>query len=454
VLFGIGGLLLATIVAVVAISFGVALLIASPANPRMTVAEARDALHGEAGGQELGLRWSLWTTPPLERSNGRSSLAVGALAAALGLPEDRVRVRVRDGGRAGTPQLIAFAPGQQVGNRPLAEPARFRDLLNNPRLRPALLSAGLKMPIAAAAVRQRDGQWLLVEPPSSSSTVWRLRLLIACGLSALLLAPLAWLAARRLTQPIRALADYARGTGIGGHPFDSLDGPREVHEAAAAIADMRLRLQEKSTQQTRMLAAVAHDLRTPLTGLRIRAETAPEGERRRMVADISRMEAMIAQVLTYASEEQADEPPERIDLAALAEQVVDEAREGRRPVTWHPHPPLFIFAAPLSLHRALANLVDNAVRYGDEAEVSVALDEGFAVATVADRGPGLPAELLNRVQEPFFRAETSRSLQTGGVGLGLSIATDVIQRYGGTLILGNRAGGGLIAEVRLPLATL
>jgi signal transduction histidine kinase len=455
VLFRVGGLVLGTIAAVVAISFGVALLIASPANPRMTVAEARDALVSAAGASELGLTRSLSRNAPFEPAAGGAALASSALAQALNLPEERVRVRARWERHGGAARVVRFVDGRAAGGERLGGPANLRDLLANPQLRQPLLSSALRMSVAAASVRQGDGRWLTVEPRSPASAVWRLRLLVAFGLSALLLAPLAWLAARRMTQPIRALADYARAAELGGEPFDSPDeGPREVREAATAIADMRLRLQKKSAEQTRMLAAVAHDLRTPLTGLRLRAETAPEEERRKMADDIARMEAMIAQVLAYASEGQGDEQPERIDLSLLVEQVAEEARQRGGAVDWRAHPPVFVSGAPLSLERAFANLIDNALRYAGAARVSLAVEGELALVTVADRGPGLPPELTERVKEPFYRAEGSRSLRTGGVGLGLTIARDSVERHGGSLVLRNRGGGGLAAEVRLPLATL
>jgi signal transduction histidine kinase len=448
----IGALLLAAIVAVTAISFGAALLIASPNPPRMTAAAARDGLLGADGARAAGLRRTSWTSPPLPPSSAAGVLPAGAIADALHLPAGAVRVRMGEGGRLrGGPMLSVTGPSGSRTQR-LSYPSEVEGLIGDPWLKGPLLSAALRMPLLAAAMRQPDGRWLMVEPAASPPSVWRLRLLAALAASAMLLAPLAWLAARRLTRPIRALADYARGAELDGTGDDPpATGPREVREAAAAIADMRARLEGQAAERSRMLAAVAHDLRTPLTGLRLRAETAPPEERRRMAADIARMDKMIAQVLAFASAEHGEEARERVDLAALMAQAAEEAEGHGRPVRFIPHPALPAAASPTSLYRALANLIDNAVRYGGEAELSLAREEGWAILRVADRGPGLPDDLLERVQLPFFRAEGSRNEETGGVGLGLAIARAVAERHEGRLVLRNRAGGGLVAELRLPL---
>jgi len=171
-----------------------------------------------------------------------------------------------------------------------------------------------------------------------------------------------------------------------------------------------------------------------------------------MAEDIARMETMIAQILAYTSGESADERREMVDLTGLAERVTVEARERGGSACFRSSVQLFVHAGPLGLHRALTNLVENALRYGGSAEVGVHRGEDCAVVEIADKGPGLAPDLLERVLEPFFRADPSRSSATGGTGLGLTIAKDVVERHEGRLVLRNAESGGLVAELRLPLA--
>jgi signal transduction histidine kinase len=214
---------------------------------------------------------------------------------------------------------------------------------------------------------------------------------------------------------------------------------------------MQERLRAYVEGRTAMLAAIAHDLRTPLTGLRLRAEAAPEPERSRMAADIARMDAMITQVLAFAHGEQAREVHEALDLAAIGRDCTTDAAELGLHATFEADGPLPVVGEPISLRRAIANLVDNAVRYGGAARVTAAREGGQALILVEDNGPGLPEADLQRVLEPFTRLEPSRSRDTGGVGLGLATAQGVARSHGGTLTLANRAGGGLAARLALPL---
>jgi signal transduction histidine kinase len=190
-------------------------------------------------------------------------------------------------------------------------------------------------------------------------------------------------------------------------------------------------------------------MRTPLTGLRLRAETAPPEERERMAADIARMEKMIGQVIAYSSGEKSEEPHEPFDLDAMVEECAMDARAQGQDVTFRPGGEVEISGAPLSLIRAVRNLLDNTHRYAGACEVRVEADADWASVVVEDHGPGLPEDLLDKVQEPFFRAETSRNRVTGGTGLGLAIVGTIARQHGGKLTLTNRPGGGLRAEFRI-----
>jgi signal transduction histidine kinase len=311
------------------------------------------------------------------------------------------------------------------------------------------------LPPFSAAVRQPDGRWLAVTPREPILSAWRLQMLTAFLLSAALVAPFAWLVGRRITRPIRALAEAAARIQLWESEAAPLDGPREVRAAATAMNRMRDRLAGEAVERTRMLAAVAHDLRNPLTGLRLRAEAADEPARGRMVADIERMERMIAEVLDYARGREIGEARTIEDPAALLGAIVDEARERGQPVAAAPMPAgLAIEADREGLRRALVNLVDNAIRYAGSAFLALR-DEGDILALVVeDDGPGIAESEIGRLVEPFQRLENSRSRATGGAGLGLSIANDVAGRHGGSLRLANRPEGGLSAEIRLPKAVL
>jgi signal transduction histidine kinase len=261
-----------------------------------------------------------------------------------------------------------------------------------------------------------------------------------------------WLAARRITRPIRALAEAAARGQLDVAASAPEEGPAEVRAAAAAINAMRDRLASHASERTRILAAVAHDLRNPLTGLRLRAEAAEEPTRGQMIADIDRMGAMINQMLDYVRGRELDEDRSRVDasewLRACAE---DSVERGEDVEIAGPLPHLMVNVSRESLRRALINIIDNAVRYGRRARLSLRSNGDWAILAVADEGPGIDPADIPRLLEPFQRLERSRSRETGGAGLGLAIAQDFAKRHGGSLRLTNRADGGLLAELQLPL---
>lgn len=319
------------------------------------------------------------------------------------------------------------------------------------RVRAALATAGLRLPAFELAVREADGSWQVVGTADPGRGQWRRQVLLALALGALLIAPLAWWMARRLTQPLRRLAVVSAGMDLGGDgPPVPIEGASEVRMLARAIADAQQRLRAQATDVTAMLAAVAHDLRTPLTGLRLRAEHVAEPDRTRMIADIERMQAMVAQVLAYAQGDVVPLQCQPLDVAALVRELGEAACatgqrvEVRAPVSAR------MQGDALALRRALANLIDNAVRYAGAAEIEVRVDAGAVCIEVADRGAGIAADARARLIQPFERLEHSRNRQTGGAGLGLAVVRTVAHRHGGSFELADRPGGGLIARLRLP----
>lgn len=306
----------------------------------------------------------------------------------------------------------------------------------------------------SASVRQADGRWATVEPPRGLLSPWQQRMLLALGISMLLLAPLVWWMARRLTRPIRVFAEAAERLGADpdAEPL-APSGPSEVRTAIHAFNDMQASLRDHMRQRTQTIAAIAHDLRTPLTRLRFRAEQAPAPVRDRMATDIEEMDALIAQAMAFVRGETTPDRREPLDLGPLAADCAAGFTETGADVSFEGDGALPVEGDPASLRRALANLISNAVKYGGGARVTAFAEDGRAVVEIADDGPGLAGEDLEAVFEPFHRGERSRSRETGGAGLGLTVARQAARAHGGDVVLIPRHGGGLIARLDLPLAS-
>lgn len=302
------------------------------------------------------------------------------------------------------------------------------------------------------AWRQPNGTWRLVEPQPTFPTPWQKRLALWFVLSALALAPAAYLFARRLSAPISAFAAAAERLGRDpGAPPLELEGPVEIERAAAAFNEMQDRLRRYVEDRTAMVGAVAHDMRTPLTRLRFRVEGAPDGLRQKMTADIDQMDAMISGALAFVRDATRICERSRLELVSLVESVADEMAETGLDVRADSSAPVIIEGDPIALRRLVANLLDNAVKFGGCARARVYAERGAAVIEVDDDGPGIPAHERERVFEPFHRGEPSRSRETGGAGLGLAVVRSVARSHGGDVKLDNRDEGGLRARAHLPL---
>ncbi|MDH5513116.1 MAG: ATP-binding protein, partial [Gammaproteobacteria bacterium] len=263
---------------------------------------------------------------------------------------------------------------------------------------------------------------------------------------------LSLLAVRWLTRPLGVLAVAADelGRDIRRAPLAE-KGPAEVRRAAAAFNTMQSRLQTYLREREQMLAAVSHDLRTPITRLRLRAEMIEdESLRVKFARDLAEMEAMTTAALDFLRGAHVDEPVQPVDVLALLESLQADMEEAGHEVQVRAQDIAPFPARPLALKRCLTNLADNAVKYGKRAEIGVEDDGRELRITVADDGPGIPEAELKRVFEPFYRIEGSRSRETGGVGLGLSVARDIARAHRGELALRNRPGGGLEAVLMLP----
>ena len=255
-----------------------------------------------------------------------------------------------------------------------------------------------------------------------------------------------------MTAPLASLAVAAErlGRDVTAPPIPET-GTIETRQASQAFNTMQARLRSLIENRTRMLAAISHDLRTPLTLLRLRAENIEDRqERDKMLATIAEMNSMVQATLNFARDETVAEPQRPTDLTSLLQSITDDMKDAGLPVTMEPAQPLVYQCRSTALKRALTNLIENAVKYGKTAQAEFTATSKAIEITIDDEGPGIPESELNRVLEPFYRVEVSRSRETGGAGLGLALALAGVQAHGGRLVLSNRPSGGLRATVRLP----
>jgi len=270
--------------------------------------------------------------------------------------------------------------------------------------------------------------------------------------SSILLSAIALLFMRNQIRPIRRLAAAAEAIGKGRYvPWFKAEGATEVRQAAAALMVMRDRLRRQITQRTAMLAGVSHDLRTPLTRMKLQLALMPETpETKGFAEDIADMENMLEAYLAFARGEEA-EPAVDTDLNELLEEIVTAARRQNPQIELTPSPDVHAVLRRNAMKRCLANLVGNAVRYGKKAHVNVGMSDNMVSITVDDDGPGIEPAQREDVFRPFMRLDESRNSATGGVGLGLTIARDIARFHGGDVVLEDSPLGGLRARVWLPV---
>jgi two-component system OmpR family sensor kinase len=302
-------------------------------------------------------------------------------------------------------------------------------------------------------VRQTDGSWVVVRSePAFGLSPWQQRVALWFVLSAIVMAPVAYVFARRLAAPIQLFADAAERLGRDprAEPLQ-VKGPAEIRVAANAFNEMQERLRRYVEDRTAMVGAIAHDLRTPLTRLRFRIEGLPDEQRAKMSSDIDQMEEMISAALTFVRD--ASRPGERtpLELSSLLESLCDEMAETGYSTEVASGEKVVLEGDPMALRRLFSNLLENAVKFGGRARTRVFRDASNAFVEIDDDGPGIPPSDREKVFEPFYRREPSRSRQTGGIGLGLAVVRSIARGHGGDVDLVNRVGGGLTARVQLPL---
>lgn len=446
------GMLLTAVLVAQGLILAIVMLVPPPPPDVYTLEEVAAAIRGESVQPARGRTLVRSRTdakpeggaPPSERRLTALAEILGASPADLHLSE-AYRERWR---RRPSPQPLATlaAPGL-----PGPPPFGGRDRLM------VIRRPGMGPPIVGpfvVALKEGDG-WTVVKPrPEPFPDAWQRRLLLWMVLSAAALALVSWVFARRFAAPVRAFAGAADRLGRDlDSPPVAPGGAAEFGLMADAFNTMQDRLKRYLDDRTAMIAAIAHDLRTPLTRLRFRLEAAPPEVRRAAVADIDEMQAMISAVLQFVRDAGRRGERTLLDLTSLLESVVDDAAVGGAAVRFEPTETHVVEADGAALRRLFANLIENALAYGETAAVSLRREGETIVAEVEDNGPGLPEAELERVFEPFHRGEPSRNRETGGIGLGLAIVRSIARGHGGDVTLAN-TGTGLRATVRLPAARM
>lgn len=307
----------------------------------------------------------------------------------------------------------------------------------------------------ALNLRLQDGAPLTIEvtPPGSGMSPW---VSVALFVQLAILALFTWLAVRTATRPLERLANAADRLGLDlrSDPIPE-EGPEEVARAASALNAMQRRIAGHLAERVRILAAISHDLQTPITRMRLRVDLLDDKAlRTKLQSDLIAMQALVREGLEFArSEATAVEPAVATDIQALCESLVYDYEDAGHAVELSGELSAPIVTRPQTLRRLMSNLIDNALKFGSKVEVAIESPEKTNVTiAVRDRGPGIPADEIEAVLKPFYRVDQSRNRETGGTGLGLAIAARLAGILGGALELSNRPDGGLEASVTLPAA--
>ncbi|WP_321338443.1 ATP-binding protein [Breoghania sp.] len=309
-------------------------------------------------------------------------------------------------------------------------------------------------PILVASVRLSEDHWLIYSAldfsPSDTWPVfvaWLLLIVAGSGVISVL-------AAIKITRPLRVIEEAVESVGPNGDfpPVREDVGGSEVRATARALNRLSARLRASMESRMRLVAAAGHDLRTPMTRMRLRAEFLPEEDRQRWLSDLEELDQIADSAISLVREEIASGDEENVALAPLLASLVADVAAADLPVKLGPVADVDVHVGPLALRRALTNLIVNAATHGGGASVSLENVEGQAVIRILDEGPGIPEELIDQIFEPFFRVDLARRKTIPGTGLGMLIAREIIERFNGTIMIANRVPRGLQQTVSFPVA--
>jgi len=410
-------------------------------------------------GPGFNVTWTRESTLAAGPEDWRTRLVRSALGFYLdNLQAERVRVnyaapaRQAPGPGGGRNQGRVQPPGMEMNRhmrRMMGPSSGF-----SPEHRNRMMGIWRSGEILEVSVQLSDGSWLnFASPAERWRSFWSSPVFLSILLMTIAVLGLSIWAVKGATRPLGVIASAADRLGLDmeAPPLDE-DGPREVRRVARAFNRMQRRLSSFVRDRTQMLAAVSHDLRTPITRLRLRAEFIDDAElQKKMLADLEQMEVMIAATLAFARDDAGDEPRKVFDLAVLLSDLCDDAADAGQTASYSGPARAAYSGRPVALKRVFGNLIDNALSYGGNVRVDLTADADRITVTVDDDGPGIPADQLERVFVPFFRVENSRSRDTGGVGLGLAVVRSIVRGHGGDVTLSNRKDGGLTASVTLPV---
>ncbi|BDW81204.1 hypothetical protein MACH24_06420 [Erythrobacter sp. Dej080120_24] len=384
---------------------------------------------------------------PSEHNLDRRAEILEEILAGQGVQPYRLQLVVR---RAGDDPAM-----QEWAKRRVGEGSILREAGQRP-LRLALSPGWADERILVAGIQfEESGEWRIARvriPPGEPNFGWGIALQTVL-LFAVLMTVL-FLILRRITRPLQRLTE--RVGDFASNPDRAVvieeAGPGDMRRLIAAHNRMEARIAAMLDEKDVMLGAIGHDLKTPLAALRVRIESVPdEIQRQKMASSIEDITATLDDILTLSRVGRDGSGRETVDLGKLALGVVEEFEDLGEPVTIAELPRIVADVQVTWVRRALRNLVSNAVRYGEAARISILRDGDMAVLRVEDDGPGIAPDRIEEMMQPFTRGEASRNRATGGAGLGLTLARAIAQQHGGDLVLGNREGGGLRAELRLPL---
>ncbi|MFM9940424.1 MAG: ATP-binding protein [Hyphomicrobiaceae bacterium] len=400
-----------------------------------------------ARGERLRVRMH-WRqgTAPTGADDGGSMIAARLAATVKDVLGDDLRgLHIRAGGiRFRFPTIMMFVT---IASDDVAQPPDRRPVLaGEPDV---LIHAGIRV-----SIEGRDGSWIDVEPPGLSDYSFGSSLPLAPLLvGGLIIAAVSTWTARRIMAPLDRLVVAAERVGTAREPVRvETAGLQEFANVARAFEDMQHRLLRFVEDRTRILAAISHDLRSSLTRLTLAAEQCKgDAERAALATEIADMQTMVESTLSFASGEARLAPTKPTDIAALLISLVDEAADAGKACTYQGPDHIETMGHPVSLKRAFWNVIDNALKYGKGARVALTVDATAVTVRVEDDGPGIPEADLDAVFAPFRRIDPARGHETPGVGLGLTIARDVIQSHGGSIVLANRCCRGLTVTMTLPL---